>query len=202
MSDSMMRGSFDPNTGFGQQGDDSKVWAEFRMVPTLDGVATKEHGRPIKKDVAHVKIIQPGESRLSVYDQPATDEDVQRFPRQWAAFQANKDQSVVGTPLSVLFPQSPATCENLMRAGVRTVEMLAEANDNALQELGMGARSFQDKAKTYLAQAEKGKDFHGLSDRLEQLELKTKEKDDRIAALESALAEAQSSAKRKSRDAA
>ncbi len=189
-NDGIMRGSYNPDTGFGAQGDDSKVWAEFYNRAMIDGLASKDAGRTITKDVPHVKIIQPGESRLSVYDQPATNDDAARFPRQWAAFKAGAEQTVAGSPLSLLFPQSPATVDNLNRCGIRTIEMLAAANDAALQEMGMGARSFQEKAKQYLQQADKGKDFHGLSDRVDQLALQAREKDDRIAALEAALAEA------------
>jgi len=199
-NDGILRGSYNPDTGFGAQGDDSKVFAQFYNRAMIDGIATKEAGRTITKDVPHVRIIQPGESRLSVYDQPATNDDAARFPRQWAAFKAGEEQTVAGSPLSLLFPQSPATVDNLNRCGIRTIEMLAAANDAALQEMGMGARSFQEKAKQYLAQADKGKDYHGLSDRVDQLALQGKEKDDRIAALEAALAEATTT--RKKRDAA
>lgn len=201
MSNEMMRGSYNPDTGFGAQGDDTKVFAQFYNRAMVDGQKTKDAGRTITRDVPHVRIIQPGESRLSVYDQPATNDDAARFPRQWAAFKAGEEQTVAGSPLSLLFPQSPATVDNLNRCGIRTVEMLAAANDAALQEMGMGARSFQEKAKAYLANAEKGKDFHGLSERVDQLALQGKEKDDRIAALEAALAEA-SAAKPKGRAAA
>lgn len=186
----ILRGNFDPNSGLSQQGDDNRVFAEFYMRPVVDGVATKEAGRTITKDVPHIKIIQPGESQHSVYNQPATNQDTQRFPKQWAAFQAGQSQEVIGSPLSLLFPQSPATVENLKHCGVRTIEQLAGANDTALQGMGMGARSFQEKAKQYLQQADKGKNFHDLSDRVDSMEFKLKEKDDRIAALEQALAAA------------
>lgn len=185
----IMRGTIN-EAGFGAVGDDSKVWAEFRMHPVIDGVASKEAGRTIKKDVPHIKIIQPGESRLSVYDQPATNEDIARFPRQWEAFKAGQDQGVQGSPLSLLFPESPAIVENLKSVGIRTIEQLANLPDTGLQNVGMGARGWKDKAVTYLAAAEKGKDFHGLSDRVEKMELQARADKDRIAALEAALAEA------------
>ncbi len=201
-NDGIMRGSYNPDTGFGAQGDDSKVWAEFYNRAMIDGQASKDAGRTITRDVPHVKIIQPGESRLSVYDQPATNDDAARFPRQWAAFKAGAEQTITGSPLSLLFPQSPATVDNLNRCGIRTIEMLAAANDSALQEMGMGARSFQEKAVAYLAAADKGKDFHGLSDRVDKLALQAREKDDRIAALEAALAEATVSKGKRSQTAA
>ncbi len=151
MSD-MMRGTMN-EAGFGAIGDDSKCWATFRMHPVVDHLASKEAGRTIKKDVPYIKIIQPGESTRQVYDQPATDEDVARFPRQWAAFQAGQKQEVIGTPLELLFPDSPAIVENLKVVGFRTVEQLSAANDTALQSIGMGSRQWQQKAKDYSALA-------------------------------------------------
>jgi len=185
----ILRGTIN-EAGFGAVGDDSKVFAEFRMHPVVDAVASKEAGRTIKRDVPYVKIVQPGESRLSVYDQPARDEDVARFPRQWAAFKAGQDQGVHGSPLSLLFPDSPAIVENLKTISIRTIEQLASLNDTQIQNVGMGGRQWVEKAKTYLAQAENGKEFHAVTTRLEKLELEARGKDDRIAALEAALAEA------------
>ncbi len=186
----MLRGTIN-EAGFGAVGDDSKVFAEFRMHPVIDGMASKEAGRTIKRDVPYVRIIQPGESRLATYDQPATNEDVARFPRQWAAFQAGQKQEIVGSRLDLLFPERPAIVENLRAVGIFTVEQLAALPDTGLQNVGMGGRQWQEKAKAYLATADKGKDFHALSDRLEKLELQAREKDNRIVALEAALAEAQ-----------
>lgn len=201
MSGDILRGSFDPNTGFGAQGDDNKVWAVFRMHAVVDVIASREAARPIKKDVPYIKITQPGESNTQVYDQPATDADVARFPRQWAAFKQNQEQTISGSPLELLFPESPAIVENLKQMGFRTIEHLAEANDTALQSIGMGSRMWHEKAKNYLAMADKGKDFHGLSARLDALDLKNKELSDRNSALEAALAEA-TAGKTKSRAAA
>lgn len=185
------RGTWDPNAGLAAtQGDDNRAIVEFRMHPVLDGVATKEAGRPIKRDVPYIKILHPGEANLSVYDQPATDEDTMRYPRQWAAFKAGQAQEITGTPLDLLFPESPAIVANLKACSVRTVEQLAAMPDTALQGIGMGSRQWQEKAKAYLATAEGGKDFHGLSARIDQMELQRQADKDRIAALEAALAEA------------
>lgn len=197
----IMRGTIN-ESGFGAVGDDSKVWAEFRMHPVVDGPASKEANRVIKRDVAYVKIIQPGESRLSIYDQPATDADVARFPRQWDAFKRGQEQGIVGTPLSELFPESPAIVENLKSVSIRTVEQLAGCNDSGAQNIGMGGMQWREKAKAYIAHADKGKGFHELAARLESLELKAREKDDRIAALEAALAEATANRTKGKREAA
>lgn len=193
-----LRGTWDPNSGLqAQQGDDNRAIVEFRMHPVVDAQASKDAARTIKRDVPYVKILHPGEANLSVYDQPATDQDVMRFPRQWAAFKANQSQQIIGTPLDLLFPDSPAIVANLKSASVFTVDQLAVLNDTALQAIGMGARLWQEKAKAYLEQADKGKDFHGLSNKVDQLVLERQADKDRIAALEAALAEASASAANK-----
>ncbi len=197
-----LRGDFNPDTGFGAVGDDSKVLAKFYMRPMLDQVASRDQGRPIKRDVAHIQIIQPGESRMSVYDQPATNADIERFYDKWQKFQRGLEQAPAGSPLSLLFPESPAIVENLKAVGFHTIEQLDAANDTALQGVGMGARKWQQQAKEYLAQADKGKDYHGLSARIDAMDLKLREKDDRIAALEAALAEATANRTKGKREAA
>lgn len=187
----IMRGTFDPNSGLAAQGDDNKVFAQFYTRAVNDGLASKEAGRPISRNVPYVKIIQPGESRLSVYDQPATDQDVARFPRQWAAFQNGKQMEISGTMLSVLFPADPAVVENLKSLNFHTVEQLAEANDTAIQQIGMGGQQWRDKARQYIAAADKGKDYHVLSKKLEELTNARAADQQKIAAMEAALAQAE-----------
>lgn len=176
-------------------GADEKVFAEFYSRATIDQAKSKEAGYPVFVDVVHIKILQPGDARLSEYNQPARPQDIERFPRQWAAFQRQEKQDMEGAPLSLLFPTNPAIVENLKRFGVFVVEQLATLNDTALQEIGLGARTFKQKAQEYLAQADKGKSYHNLADRLEKLELAGMEKDDKIKALEAALAVATEEAK-------
>jgi len=184
----IMRGTFNPDSGFATQGNDDKVWAQFYTKAEIDGQKTKDAGHPVFHDVTYVKIIQPGESRLSQIDRPAVDMDVERFPRQWDAFKRGKSDEIIGAPLSLLFPTNPSIVENFRRTGVHTIEQLAGLPDAALQETGMGGRQFQEKARDYLAKAESGKGYHALSEKLDQLALKVTEKDNRIAALEAALA--------------
>lgn len=169
-------------------GNDDKLFVQFHKKSEIDGLASKKEGRPIHHAVVYVKIQQPGER--DYLDRPATMEDRHRFPRQWAAYEAGQEDIPSGTLLSVLFPNNPEVVENLKLAKVLTVEQLAGCNDTQIQNIGLGGRTFVDRAKQYLAASEKGKGFHELSSRLDQMELQIKAKDDRIAALEMALAEA------------
>ncbi len=184
----IMRGTFDPNSGLASQGDDSKVFAQFYTRSVVDGQASKEAGRQINKDMTYIKIIQPGESRLGTYDQPATETDTMRFPRQWQSYKTGQEQTAEGSPMSLLFPANPAIVDNLRNIGFHTVEQLANANDSALQNIGLGGREFQQKAKQYLAAADKGKDFHSLAAKVETLVNQAEADRQKIAALEAELA--------------
>jgi hypothetical protein len=181
--------NYDRNQG-GQVtfGSDEKLFAQFHKMSVLNGIKSKEAGRPVHDAVAFVKIQQPGER--DYLDRPATMEDRMRFPRQWAAYEAGQEDIPDGTLLSVLFPNNPEVVDNLKYAKILTVEQLASCNDTQIQNLGLGGRTFVDRAKAYLAASEKGKGFHELSARLEQLELQGRADKDRIAALETALAAA------------
>lgn len=189
--DDFLRGTYDPNAGFATQGDDGKMWCEFRNVSTIDGIASREKGYPVYHDIAHCRLIQPGESRLSVYDQPAREQDKQRFPRQWDNFLKGKAQDAVGAPISLLFADSPAMVDNMKRIGVHTIEQLAGASDSAIQEMGLGGRQFQERAKQYLATADKGKDYHTLAASVDQMTLRLQELESKNTALAAALSEAQ-----------
>ena len=58
-----------------------------------------------------------------------------------------------GTPIKGWVVISPAEQTNIISAGVRTVEDLAAANEQALNNIGMGARSLKDKAIKWLESA-------------------------------------------------
>lgn len=178
------------NQGYGPVsfGDDSRLFVKFTKKSVQNALKSKEAGRPVFEAVVFVHIQQPGER--DYIEKPATDEHVYRFPRQWAAYQRGEEAVPEGTPTSILFPQNPEVVDMLKFSKVYTVEQLASCNDTQLQNLGLGGRTFMEKARQYLASADKGKGFHELSSRLDQMEMQIKAKDDRIAALEAALAEA------------
>lgn len=176
--------------GFGAVsfGGDDKLIVWFVDKPMLNGVASKEANRPIYQNVAHVHIQQPGER--DYLEQPATQEHVARFPRQWETHQKKQASKIDGTPLAVLFPTDPALVKTMENINIFTVEQLGSLNDTAIQNIGMGGREFVTRAKSFLEAADKGKGFNELSARLDQLALQNTEKDARIAALETALANA------------
>ncbi len=112
-------------------------------------------GRPIHKDVTYVHIAPPGE-KLNIVDRPATGADARRFPTQWQQFTTNKQQTPDGTPVDLLYPDSPSVGATLRASGVYTVEQLAELSGHAIDNVGMGAQQWVNAAQKYLAAANKG----------------------------------------------
>ncbi len=178
--------NFNPNQGaIVDQGDDNRLFVKFEMRSVLDPVATRDNGRPTHIPVDYVHIQQPGERDAFV--QPATQEHVMRFRRQWQAYQDGRSEAPEGSPLSLLFLNNPEIVDNLKYFRVSTVEQLATLNDTQIQNIGIGGRQFHEAAKKYLAAAEKGKDFHALAKSVEQLQRDMAAKDAKIASLEAAL---------------
>lgn len=183
-----MQQRFDPNGGMVEFGDDSKLFVEFVQRAVPDEIASKEFGRPVSRQADYIRIRQPAE-RDEIF-RPAHDLDRRRFRRQWELYQEGKQALPEGTLLSVLFPVNPEIVENLKVDKVFVIEQLAALSDTQIQNIGMGARQWQDKAKAYLASADKGKDFRAMAKRLEALEASDKGKDEQIKALTEALDEA------------
>ena len=77
-----------------------------------------------------------------------------------------QDAPVNGTSVKDWNTLSPAQCKNLIGAGCRTIEDLAQANDEAIRRIGMGAHDLKNKAKAWLQAA---KDHGPLTMEVESL---------------------------------
>lgn len=175
------------NGGIVEFGDDSRLFIEFYSRAVPDEVASREASRPISRQMDYIRIRQPGER--DEIDRPAHNGDQRRFARHWAAYQDGRQAVPDGTPLALLFPNHPEIVENLKYFKVFVAEQLANFNDTQIQNIGMGGRAWQQKAAEFLMLADSGKGLEALSARLDQMEQAAKAKDDKIAALEAALAE-------------
>lgn len=82
----------------------------------------------------------------------------ERFPQTWlnAYKQAYKswcetrEVPEFGIPVGDWPAISPAQCKMLLDLNLRTIEQVAEANEEALSRMGMGARALKAKAQAYL----------------------------------------------------
>ena len=136
------------NAAQGQRFADDRVFAQFYMHPKKDETASLKEGRPIFEEVPYIKIMVPGD-KDNVVQRPVREQDKMRFPRQWQAFEMNKEQPMEGTPLTEWAFVSRAQVEELKFFGIRTVEDLANAPDSASQKF-MGINALKAKAKVFL----------------------------------------------------
>ena len=137
------------------QGADANLYVEFYSKPVKQEFESEQAGRPIFKDVIYVKIFTPSD-QLTVIDTIAREDHKARFPVQWSRFmnKHSQDQQVVGTPVTEWPFLSAAQAEELKALKFFTVEMIASANDQQIQRIGMvsgtSGYTLRDKAKAFL----------------------------------------------------
>ena len=130
--------------------DDRNVAARFydKAVKTTE---VNGNGLPIFKNVTYVEI-RLKDNNTEVFNQPATSEKIQRFPREYALYKMAKEQIKEGTPLeqfAFLTAAEVATCKN---RGVFTVEALADLSEERVKTLSLQnehklAKIFMQNAK-------------------------------------------------------
>lgn len=155
---------FAPSTGITWQGHtgiveygggDRNQFCVFYNKSVPDPAKSIEAGRPINMDQVFVRVHPPGE-RLNIVDRPARGDDAKRWPTQWHAFQQNRQQTPEGTPIDILYPESPSVGANLRANNVFTVEQCAELSFHAIETIGMGAQRWVNDAKKFIEFASKG----------------------------------------------
>ena len=162
------RYNYDPKTGQVLTGpSDSSMLCIFYKRPIHNEVLSAQHGRPMYVDMDYVRIQQPGETS-QVVDRPTKEDDKRRWPAQWNAYAAGKDQVAEGTPLGLLFPRHPAAIANLQALGIMTVEHLANASATAIAAIGMNGQDYVNYAQKYINGASRGAQFHQMQHELEQ----------------------------------
>lgn len=153
-------------------GDDSRLYVEFTMEAIHQTAQSEVEGRPIFKDVPHVRIHFPGDRTKQIFRPVKFEDDFmgpadpRRFPQQWKAFEAQQEQVQTGTPIEHWGPLTKSQAMEFKAAHIHTVEQLAGVSDANLTWLG--ARELRDKAIAWLAQAESGKEALRLQGELEK----------------------------------
>lgn len=147
-------------------GDDSHLVVMFYMRSVPNALKSRQAGTRFCDSVPYVKMHAPGEN-LQIIDRPVREDDRMRFPRQWQAFQENREQISDGIPIDMLFPSYPNIGDNLRSCGVHTVEQCANMSANAMDTIGMGAQEYKNRAKDYLEAASAGANYHKFTDQLD-----------------------------------
>lgn len=147
-------------SGIAVHGGDESVFAEFFYEPMLDETQSTAQGRPVYRDVPHIRICIPGDNTretirpVNKESTRYTPSDMERFPRQWEAFMRQEHQHGDGTPLEHWPMVTKAQVKELKALDIHTVEMLAAVSDVNLK--WMGARQLRDNAKIWLEEANNG----------------------------------------------
>lgn len=96
------------------------------------------------------------------------------YEESYRRWKAGQEMPVNGTPIKSWPVITPSQVETLLRVGLRTVEDLADLNDEGLRKIGMGAVELKNKAHAWmLAAGDKGKltqDMAALQRTNEQLQ--------------------------------
>lgn len=143
----------------------------FEQKPVEDRNETIKQGKLVLKDVDYVRIHRSGskdfvekiaEEWLNECDRLARESPPQ-WPPDWAVafrkayqqWKAGQEVTPIGFPIKHWPMVTRAQAENLLMARVFSVEELAEASEEVLSNLGLGARGLKDRAKAWL-EASKG----------------------------------------------
>ena len=141
-------------------GDDKGLFVTFYTESIEAPYESEQAGHPVFKDVPYVHILFPGDRTKEVKrpvkmkGDESSPSDMERWPRQWQAFQAQAQEVANGLPITEWAPISKSQALALKAMHIHTVEQLAEVPDHALTWLG--AREMQEKARTWLSQAKDG----------------------------------------------
>lgn len=142
-------------------------YVTFELRAVEDRAETIAKGHPVYRDVAFAYITPQGsKDRI---EQVVTEWFVKlerqvqdgRFQRSWLthyqnAFKAWQDGQEIpesGTPVKNWPSATPAQIKVLLELRVRTVEDLAQANEETISRLGMGGRALKQRAVDWLTQA-------------------------------------------------
>lgn len=170
----------------------------FELRAVEDRAASIETGHYAAKDVVYAIITPAGtKDRIEkVAEDWLTDLEMavqqERFPVEWLwAYRAahkswleTRETPEFGTPISTWPAVSPAQVKMLLDINLRTIESVAEATEEALSRIGMGARALKAKAQAWLDTAEgPGKISAELDTLRQQVEALTTRDAEREAAL-------------------
>jgi len=130
---------------------DDQTYARFYIHPSVDGNASAQANKNIYKDVIMAEVFIKG-SRNTSSSHIKTDEDEERFSREWNEFLTG-EEVIDGTPLSALPGLGPSAEMNFKSQGIVTVEDLANLSDGVV--LGTpGMVEMRKRALAYLAAME------------------------------------------------
>ena len=156
-------------------GDDSTVIATFSDSHVKNEYRSENEGRAIYDHYIEVNLVFAG-NNLNTYAYRFTKEDgekgnewTQRFPRQWDAFLAQKEQVPDGMPIEIWAPLDKHRVMLLKAMRIHTVEQIAGMTDQTGPNMGLDWRKLRDMAKATLSPADGAVEISKLTRMVEDL---------------------------------
>jgi len=178
-----------------ERDEDRPAYVRFELRAVKDNEASLKAGHYVSKDEEIVLIMPPyskdcHENTVPRW-LPQLDREVNngRIPIKhkelwleiYARWKKGLEPPVNGTSVKDWNAISPAQCQNLINAGCRSIEDLAQVNDEGMRRIGMGANDLKNKAKAWLQAA---KDHGPLTEEVTQLKNQNKQLEGTIESLQ------------------
>lgn len=155
---------------------DAGVHARFYTIASHNEALSAEAGRAIYDEEEFVEIIASGNAN-NIIRRKATDEDKQRFGRQYLIFGRDKaatGDQLTGTPLAEVPWVTKSQCAEFAYLHIHTLEQLANVDDATCGRYA-GFYDMKRKAKTAMEAAEKSAPMTEMARQNEQMKLQMEE---------------------------
>jgi len=179
----MQTGFVPTNTVNGQRLAERETPVRFYHKAWENKFESKKQGRPIFDDQLWIDIYHMGSSDIT--ERPMREEDKQKYPLQWEAFEREGNTPIIGVPLEE-WPGSGLSVSRIAELkanNIQTIEDLAAFPDGSLEKLGMGGRELQSRAKTFLKLQDQAEPLEALSRENEELKAQLEEVREQIKQL-------------------
>ena len=156
--------------------DERPPFVSFEVQAIEDRDASNKAGHFVGKNVIYVYITPKGskDRHISVAEEWLVKLKAQvaqgRFKQEWydgycrayEAFKSGQQPVLDGTDIRNWRVASPAQIKTLVDINIRTIEDMAQANEETIARLGMGGRALKEKAREWLAAADQGKQTEAM----------------------------------------
>lgn len=155
--------------GVVEAGNDAGLMVEIEEDAVKNEYASKRSGKPVFENVVLFKITLPGGDQVVKKE---NEELKMRFPKQWAAYCAQKKTAFEGMPIEQWPVADKAQVKTLKANDIYSVEQFAAIPRDNAQSFGMGFGNLQEQAKAWVDKAGKGEKFAAILTEKEELEKK------------------------------
>lgn len=138
----------------GVRSSEAGLTATFYARPIQDVARSEVEGRPVFVEHDYIKVLIPHDNK-TVVDREVNDNDKQRWPKGWQAYQDGRTGEIVGTPLNEWNFLTATQRMELQAQGIQSVEELANMADGHMGKLGPNGRQICERARQFIEGGDK-----------------------------------------------